>query len=67
MGLIFVTAGERSVACGSAKAPNLPEWAKLLAVRRQKPQATLSLACGYENFILSGLFLLLIRIIIIYL
>jgi hypothetical protein len=29
MGLIFVTAGERSVACGSAKALNLPEWAKL--------------------------------------
>ncbi|MDR0558812.1 MAG: hypothetical protein LBG92_01465 [Prevotellaceae bacterium] len=44
-GLIFVTAGERSVACGSTKAPNLPEWAKLLAVRRQKSQATLSLAC----------------------
>ncbi|MDR0560359.1 MAG: hypothetical protein LBG92_09305 [Prevotellaceae bacterium] len=40
MGLIFVTAGERSVACGSAKAPNLPEWAKLSLyagkVRRQR-------------------------------
>jgi ABC-type transport system involved in cytochrome c biogenesis permease component len=33
MGLIFVTAGEViAVACGSAKAPNLPERAKLLCV-----------------------------------
>ncbi|MDR0560120.1 MAG: hypothetical protein LBG92_08105 [Prevotellaceae bacterium] len=39
-----------------AKARNLPEWAKLLAVRRQKPQATLSLACGYENFVPAGHF-----------
>ncbi|MDR0559964.1 MAG: hypothetical protein LBG92_07315 [Prevotellaceae bacterium] len=34
--MIFVTAGERSVACGSAKAQNLPERAKLLAVSRDK-------------------------------
>jgi hypothetical protein len=32
MGFIFVTAGERSVACGSAKVLNLPEWAKLFCV-----------------------------------
>ncbi|MDR0560105.1 MAG: hypothetical protein LBG92_08030 [Prevotellaceae bacterium] len=60
MGLIFVTAGERSVACGSAKAPKLPEWAKLLCVfvlpiravvacTFRCPQATLRSPCGYEG------------------
>jgi hypothetical protein len=60
MGLIFVTAGERSVACGSAKTQNLPEWAKpfcvfVLPIRAVDactlhcPQATLRSPCGYEN------------------
>ncbi|MDR0558546.1 MAG: hypothetical protein LBG92_00060 [Prevotellaceae bacterium] len=57
MGLIFVTAGERSVACGNAKALNLPEWAKLLAVRRGKVRRQRYRSpCGYEHFVLIGHF-----------
>ncbi|MDR0558638.1 MAG: hypothetical protein LBG92_00565 [Prevotellaceae bacterium] len=62
---IFVTAGECSVACGIAKAPNLPDWAKRLSrlcsahsgsgclyVSLSAGNATL--ACGYENFVPQG-------------
>jgi hypothetical protein len=68
MGLIFVTAGEAIVVtCGSAKAPNLPEWAKLLCVLVLPiqaglpvcfscPQATLRSPCGYENSAFQAVF-----------
>jgi hypothetical protein len=54
MGLIFITAGERSVACGSAKV----RLFKPVFWQGQSPQATLSLACGYEDSAFQAILLI---------